>query len=58
MNFSLALCLEDSIDDDAVEKGEETIIETLKIYPNQDKLPYIPKFLSDTLSERFYALHA
>lgn len=42
--YSLALCLEDSIDDDAVEQGEKTIIETFrKIYDNQDKISYLPK---------------
>lgn len=42
--FSLALCLEDSIDDDAVEQGEKTVVETFrKIYANQNKIPYLPK---------------
>lgn len=42
--FSLALCLEDSIDDNAVEIGERTVVDTLhKIYENQEKLPFFPK---------------
>lgn len=42
--FSLALCLEDSIDDSAVELGERTIAETFhQIYESKEKLPFLPK---------------
>lgn len=42
--YSLALCLEDSIDDSALELGEQTVVETFhKIYENQEKLPFLPK---------------
>ena len=42
--FSLALCLEDSIDDSAVELGERTIAETFRqIYENKEKLPFLPR---------------
>ena len=42
--YSLALCLEDSIDDNALELGEQTVVETFhKIYENPEKLPFLPK---------------
>lgn len=42
--FSLALCLEDAIDDDAVELGEKTIAETFReLYEHIEKFTYIPQ---------------
>lgn len=42
--FSLALCLEDSIDDNAVEIGEQTVVETFhRIYKSRLSLPFLPK---------------
>ena len=42
--FSLALCLEDSIEDDAVEIGEQTIVENFKrLYNDIEKFPFLPQ---------------
>ncbi|WP_312653140.1 HpcH/HpaI aldolase/citrate lyase family protein [Aminipila sp.] len=42
--FSLALCLEDSIDDSAVEIGEKNIIDLFsKLYSRYTSLPYLPQ---------------
>lgn len=42
--FSLALCLEDSIEDDAVELGEQTIVENFKkLYNDIEKFSYLPQ---------------
>lgn len=60
--FSLALCLEDAIDDDAVEQGEQTIVETFrKLYENIEKFSYIsPIFIRvrypEQISKLFRAL--
>ena len=42
-NFSLAFCLEDSIDDNAVEVGEQNIVDTFKkIYGDIEKFSFLP----------------
>lgn len=42
--FSLALCLEDSIEDDAVELGEQIIADNFKkLYGDIEKFPFLPQ---------------
>lgn len=60
--YSLALCLEDAIDDSAVEKGEQNIIETLKkLYHDKDHIADIPNLFirvrrPDQITALFQAL--
>ena len=43
-HYSLALCLEDAIDDSAVDQGEKNIIENMrKLYENIEQLDFIPQ---------------